>query len=59
MLHIPKNGDDGLNVPRSFACLPALDNEALDAVRRSHRHAMVQAASTATLVVVVIVLSLL
>ena len=58
MLHLPKHGAISLNVLQSFACLPAMDNQELDAIRWSYRHAMIRAASTAVLVVVVIVLSL-
>ena len=59
MLHLPKHGMIGLNMLQSFACLPVEENEASDAIRWSYRHAMIRAASTALLVVVVIVLSLL
>lgn len=59
MLHLPKHGTVGLNVLQSFACMPAMDDSAPDTVRWSYRHAMIRAASTALLVAVVIVLSLL
>jgi hypothetical protein len=59
MLHFPKHGSMGLNVIQSFACLPAMNEDSPDTVRWSYRHAMIRAASTAVLVVIVIVLSLL
>jgi hypothetical protein len=59
MFHLPKHATIGSNMFQSFACLPAMDDDASDTVRWSYRHAMIRAASTALLVVVVIVLSLL
>jgi hypothetical protein len=59
MLHLPKHSTLGLSVLQSFACLPAMADDAPDTVRWSYRHAMIRAASTAVLVIFVIVLSLL